>query len=248
MISYIKKKIVNIYSCGFLVLAVLTLTTLQSCQKQPINPMTNYTGEELYEGIFFGTGKVGEQLTILHGMRIADLVEDQTAVARVKSYNQKILAEIKSTNPNFFKNFKEKIDTKSPTEIATALDNGYNQLTMSIVSLNGGAPQLNIQALENSMGNASTPEEARAILKMYLENALGKNNIDNGNSGGVDPQKKTCWALAILIGVALAIIYAWVWYLTKYWPEYIDRVAPVGFYHDTPDLFQEQLILQISNL
>jgi hypothetical protein len=247
MISFIKRKIVNIYSCSFLALTVLFFS-LQSCQKQPINPKFNYSGKELFEGIYFGTGRVGEKLTILHGMRIKDLVEDETAIARVSMHNQKILATINSTNPGFLNEFKNRIETKSPTEIATALEIGYNEMTRAIVILNGGnnPPDIDTADLDNLWKNAQTPEEARQIFKIYLEDALG-NKTNNGN-GGVNPQKNTCWAILVLIGWVLVIIREWGWYITKWGPDYTDRIVPVGFYNESPDLFQEQLILQITNL
>jgi hypothetical protein len=103
--------------CSFLI-GLIFLST--GCTKEQIlNPNGNrseikYSGEELYEGIFFAKGEVAEAIPTIKNSSSYFQVHQLSQKSAKSMDNQmtEVMNEIETKNPNYFDEFKESIATQ----------------------------------------------------------------------------------------------------------------------------------------
>jgi len=80
----------------------------------------NYTGEELFEAIFFGYGKASNELNeYWDNVLPKDYIYSNKEIKKIKTLESKL----KKTNPKFFKEFKKSVESGDPLIISETFKN-----------------------------------------------------------------------------------------------------------------------------
>ncbi|WP_242227342.1 sporulation delaying protein family toxin [Bacillus cereus group sp. BfR-BA-01315] len=128
-------------------LVVLLFTSLVFFNKPySVNAETEFTGEEIYKGLLFGQGKVAESLPKVWDEKKLTITNSKEN----KEITNKIIMEMKSIDPTYFKKLKQAINEQDLVEIKRTFENGNMLLNSAIKKLD-----LNIQKKEQGIGNGA---------------------------------------------------------------------------------------------
>ena len=145
---------------------------------------SNYSGEELFEGIFFLKGEVAQILPeIAEKSNLRNLMDRQ----QKKDFliiQQMVTKQIKQKHPSFFTNFKKDLESKNHQKILSALENGAN-LIAEIVNSSSPVNRMDIDLKELSKlpDNPSKKDIDRA-KNQVAKIVNGKTGESNKSSDG----------------------------------------------------------------
>ncbi|MCX2585655.1 MULTISPECIES: hypothetical protein [unclassified Pedobacter] len=114
---------------------LLFFAVISSCSKDKQSKdgdMSTQTGEQLFEGIYFGYGKFAKSLSI--HKELIDVVEKFTPEQKKISESnfRKLEESIKASKPNYFNDFKLSLMTRNHQVIAIAVNQGFSLINDNI--------------------------------------------------------------------------------------------------------------------
>ncbi|GAB3807251.1 sporulation delaying protein family toxin [Virgibacillus kimchii] len=89
------------------------------------------TGEEIYKGIVFGTGELGEKLELMDSKLMLDAQKDQEALDLI----DKIVGEIGNIDPGYFTELQDAAYSQNPMQVDNAIDRGGELLEKALENL-----------------------------------------------------------------------------------------------------------------
>jgi SdpC family antimicrobial peptide len=195
---------------------------------------TNFSGEEIYKGVFFLDGEVANLIPEYEGIRLADVVSAEV-ISKYQAKENKVIEIIKSNNPTFFEEFKNDMTSGNHIQVQNAIKRG-------------------VEILKNTLEKDNKLNEKYQGLKKYFED----NHIDLTNANAVkeasiaysktvtseDPDVCCGGVVAVCIGaVAVAVIIA---VTVAFWVEGIDNGGdPIGI--GSENLYGEEIVNSIAN-
>jgi SdpC family antimicrobial peptide len=106
------------------------LTCMTGCGGvRPSPAAEHFGGQALYNGIYFGEGRVGELLPeIWHGSSISGRAVDPKTASLIKAREQVTLERLERQKPGFFAGFQKAITSGNQVQVGAALDLGARLL------------------------------------------------------------------------------------------------------------------------
>lgn len=130
--TFIRKHLMNAYT-SIPMLVCLLFATWSSYGKRPVNAV-NFSGEEMFRGLFFIEGKYAEAIPELKSMGVSYLFSEMNSVekSQIEDFRNQILNSIQNDNPQFFNHFKDVILTENPTEIKEEMSKIHDLINIKI--------------------------------------------------------------------------------------------------------------------
>ncbi|ETT84690.1 sporulation delaying protein family toxin [Bacillus mycoides] len=128
-IHFLSKKLLPLFTIVTLVITLLVFFNKPynvNAQKQ-----MNFSSEEIYKGIVFGQGEVAKLFPQVWDEKNLEIANEKEN----KELASKLIKEMKSTDPTYFKRLNQTIKKKDPGEIKQVLENGNILLNDSIEKL-----------------------------------------------------------------------------------------------------------------
>ncbi|MDJ1473277.1 hypothetical protein QNI19_32795 [Cytophagaceae bacterium DM2B3-1] len=216
MINFIHKYVLKSY----VIFPLLSIFIFASCSTSNAEEISrDYSGEELFKGIFFLQGDSASQLESLQPQlakrkaMYATYPEMQKAYAE---FSDEIISQIKKIEPSYFKQFKAQIQTKNLYKIQLALTNGAKMIKLGGLAsekYNGIfrlADQLDEKKVDLSTEDFkslnTTKEEDMKKFKALLSEKYSINLDDEDYKVACTPPMAIC--VALLIGAVVAVTVA----------------------------------------
>lgn len=198
MIKLIQKLISN----PLLMLSLSILLVSTSCERSNTIPITtNFTGQELFRGIFFGQTDVANRIpNITKSTGIEDLLSTEEASA-INGIRDLLVEEIEQIRPNFFMSFKDKIQSGEHLKIEEGLIEAGEVISNAALSLSGWSEdQLNAAALKYAEKYGDLTDESGTIVKSKVNQMISEiKNDHNGNS------REQYLLVIVVVALALAV-------------------------------------------
>ena len=203
-------------------LCLLVLFVTTSAKAHPAMSTADYSGEELFRGIYFAQGPVADQISMLKAFDINRFVKDAAKKREITTFQNNVVAKIAKDHPSFLTELQASVNSRNNFKIKNTLLKG-NEILLSVSSaLSGTERDLKKEAAfkeelgkKVDLNKASAAEIGSALEEMAAEAIV------------VD-----IW---ILLPVCI-VLMCWV-------------VVYIGNVEMQPDgLFQEQLVSAISKL
>lgn len=113
------------------ILPVILVFVMVSCYQDDEVAKQDYSGEEMFRGIFFLQGDVIHQLESLHAdsdkLKISQKSNPES-IEYFEDFVDEIVLQIESLDPDYFNNFKKQVESKNYYSIELALSNGTNMI------------------------------------------------------------------------------------------------------------------------
>lgn len=103
------KKIRLIVTKWYFVLPLALVMFMESCSKDAVAE-AKYSGQELFEGVFFAKGEVGDKVSAFTS-NYEIYTSNESEVQQLGKAQDEIVAYISTTHPEFFASFKENIQS-----------------------------------------------------------------------------------------------------------------------------------------
>jgi len=196
-----------------------------SCEQYDNNAsnFAKYSGEELFKSIVFADGKLANELPALSGISQLDRMS-KDEINELRTYENDIIAYLKSTNKNYFVDFKNSMYSQNPEVISNAISKTAKDIV----------PWVN---------------KKLAIHGLTVEKIAERVNFDgNGNLQAL-PDVSTQQKCGVLVYVAAVVVVA----VAAVWVVAISAVAIVGGGDETggplpsgTTITQESISIQIA--
>lgn len=111
-----------------------------SCQSPEArnSQVANYSGEELFSGLFFGEGEVVTLVPELYDRsQLKNYLINQEEIEAFKSFQSKAIATIQNNNPGFFESFKKDMTSGNHVQISNALKTSSAVLVKAVETMYG---------------------------------------------------------------------------------------------------------------
>lgn len=231
-------------------LIIVTTLIFAACQKNNIKPQNDntindskantnnarianfYSGEEIFEGLFFATGEFTRLMPQFGGSNI----NNSLTSSQISENNRKILAlemQLKQMNPDYFIELKKNLKDATIMQYDGIIENTL--LDISLVTLKDENVQNSLVTLYNLDINQiktivnSNDKEA---LRLLLNSPGVKDAIPQGQSclAAVAVVAVVVWEAAVTVNVAIvATAFAAVWAKFAFW---ITNPGPGGVDHE----------------
>ena len=197
-LKWLHKKLSNVYSIVPLVMLVL-FASFKSTSF--VSTITNYTAKEMFTGIFFGSGALASNVTILQQFNIRNFTSDAKTISQVSNEQEQIYAKVNAQHPEYMAALKIAIGSGNHLRIESAIREGARYIGEAYSSLH---PEVSSEMKESlakdfashvDVKNA-TPEELRQAINDYT---------DAGSGTGVFA-KQACVVLLLLIAIAILLV------------------------------------------
>jgi SdpC family antimicrobial peptide len=111
-------------------IAVTAMTCMTGCGNgKPQSVSEHFSGEVLYNGIYFGEGRVGNMLPeIWHGSSISGRATDPKTASLIKAREQATLERLERQKPGFLAGFQKAVTSGDQVQVGAALDLGARLL------------------------------------------------------------------------------------------------------------------------
>jgi len=267
-----KKVKKNIQLISFFFSAILLFTSCTQYESDDLdlsksNYINNYSGEEIFKGIFFLDENFASNIEILNTSILYDeIYKNEYLINNLKDASTLISNEIRKSDPLFFENFEQLIKSKNEFKIKEAIEYGSNKL-IEISNLIFEENNIDEQMLTNIItsgdydkvidkdGNLDT-EKLSTYLNQVDENANLANLNFNQNGKCLCAAIVTVAFFVAAVGVLVAGAIAVIAVING--GVLINLGAVIGVYVEvaTPDISKnttdnlalEMLINQIANL
>jgi SdpC family antimicrobial peptide len=111
-------------------IALTTVIGMTGCGNgKPQGIAEHFSGQALYNGIYFGEGRVGSMLPeIWHGSSISGRAADPKTANLIKAREQVTLERLERQKPGFFVGFQKAVTSGDQIQVGSALDLGARLL------------------------------------------------------------------------------------------------------------------------
>ena len=257
---------------GISLLVVAALVIFQSCSKESSTTEANYTGEELFRGIFLLEGEVTSKIKSFDGLRAQlqrELDANPALVDQMMITNDAIIDDVKALSPDFLQRLKAAVDSDNFNRISEVIEQGA-LLMASVIApdLQMLGNQDEVEALLAELDLAAYDFTATQDIRRYLSDVelalaeLPQPEIKTAD----DHARDRCLALwgvvaaavwdvaaAVNYGVAINVgaavnAFAYVFVEYRFWPKKqeeqpLDQIGNKGV---QDGLAQEQLVKEIA--
>lgn len=232
------KRLASLY---FILPLVAVMMVFSFTTKNASAQFVGYTGEELFRGIYFSEGEVGQRLPEIRDYNVSNFISDPEQLQRARSFQNAIVAEIKKSNPGFLDQFQADMTSGNLSLIEASLQNGSEVMLTAVKRITDYAQAVQqVQgevdrmesAIQSEAGNNPTKTELDQALKAYLQGIF-----DDPNGGGTTE----LIGILYLIAVFAVAVYLAAWF----WTECRDSVVVNP---SDSDLYKERLVFSISKL
>lgn len=193
---------------------------------QAANTVNNYTGEELFKGIFFAEGRVAAAIPELQGCNVRDFVTDAKKVEAIVSRQNAIFNAMGTTG--YFRTLQSAVATHNQLQIQQTLAFGAQLVKAKTEELGFGiSPELEQAILKDiNPGDYShaTVEQLKAAAQHQAEVITADNYM------GI----YACIAIVIVLVLAIALAFV--------------LVIPFAANPDSDSLYQERLVGSVAKL
>lgn len=186
-------------------------------EEQPIQ--LNYSGEEIFRGIFFSEGDLPNQIDALK----SDHEKSEVSMATNKNlkefkldFSNEIVKSIKVLDPMFFSQFKKQMESKNYYGIQLAMANatkmikagGYNSKYSGYFKLSDKleSKKADLTSIEFKNIDVNTPEGITKY-KSLIKEKYEINVDDEDYKIACTPGVVVCYALAAVVSIA-AVVYS----------------------------------------
>jgi SdpC family antimicrobial peptide len=189
------------------IILLCSVFLLFSCKDSYVRTnVSEFTGKQLFEGIYFGSGSVPLKLASLNKItKIDDLISPTDAkYNEVIAIRDLLISSIEKNDVNFFSFFKNGIQSGDRFVIENAITQGALKCSEAIQELSGlNGKELSAAAtdliakykLKNEKGEIS-PEKIKLALK----------SLSNGRVDAANREQCVLFALILLVAVAISAV------------------------------------------
>ncbi len=184
------KKIRRIYRSPWVIAALCFLFVLVSCEREedanPEPQTVEFTGKELFKGVFFTEGKIGKQIDLYSERAL--LMENLSQEDRSQASEQtnKVVDYIDRAHPGFFQEFKAALHSKNHNAIKDMLLVGTNHLSEAMPEVFPAINELR-NTIQNDVDKGVIAEDGKLIQEKLdaklpeYETLLADNMISSGD-------------------------------------------------------------------
>lgn len=184
----------------FVGVQLLTLTGCVSEQDTSASVRSKFTGEEMFQGIFFAHGEFAAKIPSLNKFVQAARDYSEEDRQEVERMVGKLCNTIKTQDPTFFDQFERRISSKNHQEISSAIKDGSIAIYNNIELIFPGITKV-IKEMEKDATTKTGKFEVAKIEANYDKYA----ELLNNNMLGSGLEKAPCsWAVACVYYAALA--------------------------------------------
>jgi SdpC family antimicrobial peptide len=132
IITFIRKHLMNAYT-SIPMLVCLLFATWSSYGKRPVSSV-NFSGEEMFRGLFFVEGKYAEAIPELKSMGISYMYNDMSKEEKTNldQLRNEVVSLIKADDIEFFEDFKSIMLSENPTMIKEELAKAHDFVNSKI--------------------------------------------------------------------------------------------------------------------
>ncbi len=193
----------------FILLLAFTMN-VNAAPLAPVNDLS-FSGEELFQGVFFGTGRVASYIPAVKGINVATYTSDRTAIANSNKFQEELIGKIKASNKGFFSTFKEMMTSRNHVQVQAALEMGAAEIQNVLQSdseyqkmANNPEFQGIYKELSDKLNTTANAKEANATVTDYIAD-LPSMNADQSS-------RLLCVAAAIAVAAAVwIVVWKWTW-------------------------------------
>lgn len=234
MLKFVRTKLLKWYTVVPLSIALL----VSSCysDNESVSPK-EYSGEELFRGIFFLQGDVADHLETLklntNSIR-KTLKQNPNAEKEHMAFVDEIVNQVKNIDPGYFDQFKSQMQSQNFYGIELALTNGMKMIKVaghrsSYASIFQLADKINEKKVDFSSKEFKeldlSKDEDKAKFKSILKDTYAIDMDDEDYKVACVPAFAFCVGLAVFVTVAVAIhntvalyvFYAGGFAVTEFW-------------------------------
>ena len=255
------KNIRLVFSKWYVAIPVCILFTVYSCQSSEevspvkyeaeVSPISEVTGQDIFKGIFFGTGRVADKVAFFKN-NFGDLHKmlSEEEYKMFEAEQNKLIASLETNYPEIFKNFEADMTSGDHLRISDALDN-FNAKLVDVIK------KENIEALESAGGLVTNldnidQDELKAAIqsgdRAKIQEIVGVlQTVDGENNSRV---QACSLALACVFTVALvatqAIAITGAVAVALYYTVALVSSVEIGARTGLSNIHQEELINTIA--
>lgn len=189
------------------------------------NAVGNYSGEELFKGVFFAEGRVAAAIPELQGLNVRDYVSDAAKLNTVLNTQNQIFNAMRSTD--YFSTLQAAIGSHNQLQIQRALNTGATLVKAKTSELGFGISAEQEQAILKSIKSEDYSRASLADIKAAVRTQV---EVMDGTELGI----YAC--IAILLVLVLLLLVAFV------------LVIPLVADTNNDSLYQESLVNSLSKL
>jgi len=198
---------------------------MYSCQTADTAVNKNFSGEELFNGIFFGQGEVASIIPEINNQaKMIDVLNPED-LSRVQQIRLSLTNKLKEQNPNFFTDFKNAMQSGQHLKIEKMLKQTSEMLIQGILDLSNVKTSLTPDRLISQIGKTINLDEIKANKGKFdqdkLSEQLNKMQLFDSNSGRA--QKADC--VAVVVVLVLAVVAAAVAIVFIFWVAAVEAIG-----------------------
>jgi SdpC family antimicrobial peptide len=207
-IQILRKRLANMYAVAPLVVLMMFIgVRLGAAPAATID----YSGEDLFRGIFYGEGPVADRLPYVSDLNPGEFLEKGDELQEYQDLKEEIIAGLSANNPSFFDNFRSQMLSSNHLTIQRGLEDAaeaIQEVSMQIarVSKVSGEMANASQEVENLLEN--DPEFQHAIATGNADGAIAALNSHMGDIDAVAEQVCLVKALVLFAAVAIYVVAA----------------------------------------
>lgn len=187
---------------------------LESCSKKddsdptPAESKPIYSGEDLYRGLFFSEGDVSKKLANVNPnyIDLSEFYKNESERKASDDFKNKLVASINTKFPDFFAEFKTKIESGNPLHIQQALNyaSGVNQEVLASLP----EYQIAVQNLEQAKSILGDVDFNQFIDENNKIDREGLEQFIKEKIGATDPKDRpACLSAVFAIGANAVIVW-----------------------------------------
>lgn len=247
------KRIRKIALNPLVILSVCMSVLVVSCSEPGAVKKQLFTGQEIYQGIFFGQGPLVEAVSSLKSItRIEDIVEKTDPMFKqYVAIQDLIITTIEKSDEKFFDEFQAEISSGDHLAIQESISKGarkYLEAVNSIANKQGDELKTVAQELVvkhdivNEDGTYSVEKMKSAIQD------LGKTTNARNQEEAIAVVLVVLIAILVILAAALADVYAVAvnWEYAAIWEEVLSLESSSFAKKDGNSLFRDQLVSELA--
>lgn len=98
----------------------------------PGHSSNDFTGREMFRGVFFAGGAYADQIPELHELKLANFTTDETKLATANTIENNVMNEIERQSPRYFDNFRAALLSRNHVTIEDALFDGKKRVISTL--------------------------------------------------------------------------------------------------------------------
>lgn len=218
ILQAIHKRVSNL-SFMALLATVLMFVTYQA-EARTLKVMS-YSGEALFEGIFFSEGEVAEQIPELRGLSAKNFVKSEEERQEIDEFRAAVLTHVNKNHPKFLGELKAAVDSRSHVKIDKVITVGKSYVEEAVNSL-------------SYERNTAAEDEFTANLNDKIDAGMSTDEVKSAISAEAEKMSRAIGEQACL-AVAIALVLVLIKLL----------VIPFA---DDGQFYQEAMVNSISKL